>query len=108
MIKDNDLDTASSEISDFGHRRSAAINRNQKLRSIGLAAAFNPFAAETITFLHSGRQKGRGRRAIGREHFVQKRERGHAIDIIVAVKHNPLVLVDRTQDALHRSGHVRE
>jgi hypothetical protein len=104
MVVEHDyVGSARAEVGHFGTGGSAAVDRDQQLRLMRLPAAFDSFSTQAIALFHPRRQKERGRIPIGGKHLVQERKRGHAIDVVVAVEHDPLAFVDRPQDAANRS-----
>src|ERR1041385_4683297 len=88
MIEHDHIRPQRAKVGDFGGGRSAAIDRDKKRWLVRPPAAFDTFRAEPVALLHARRQKKRGLRSVGAEHFAEESERGDAIDIVIAVKHD--------------------
>lgn len=73
-----------------------------------LPATLDSFRAQPIAFLHPRRQEERGRGAVGGEHFVQEREGGNTVDVVVAIEDDAMVFIQSAQDPIHRRLHVGE
>ena len=108
MIEHNDIDAPAFQVGDLIDRRGAAIDGDQELRPMLLPATIDAFRTHAVAFLHPQRQKQFRRGAVAAQHFCEQRERGHAIDIVVAKKHDAFAVIDRAQNAGHGRGHVWE
>ena len=93
---------------DLRDGRSAAIHRHQKLRMKRLHTAIHAVRAQPVTFIHAQRQETFRLRPERPQHARQQRERGDAIHIVVAVKHDALAAIHGGEQPVHRAIHVRQ
>ncbi len=108
VIEDNDFRSALLQRGDFRDRRSAAVDRDQKLRLMLQPAALDTFTTEAVPFLHAQWQKQLRCSTVGAQHFIEERKRCDAVHIVIAEKDDAFTMIDRMQDADDRGGHVRQ
>src|SRR2546423_1285243 len=108
MIENDYIDTALLKIDNFTDRRHAAIDRDQKSRSMLLDAAFDAFSAQTVAFLHPQWKKQTRRAAISSQHFGQQRNRSYTIDIVIPEERHALLAIQRGKNSRDRRFHIRQ
>ena len=106
MTEHDDVDAAFFQRRDLSQRRRSAIDRDQKLRSMLLAAPFHAFRTQPVTFLHPERQKQSRGRFVGAQRFSQQRQRRHTVDVVIAKQNDPFPPIQRTEDPSDGTFHV--
>src|SRR5437763_998472 len=101
MIQHNHIDTSFPERSDFDGRRCPAIDGNEKLRIVLAKTAGNSFRAQPVAFLDSTWEEQCSFATVRAQHFGQERQRGNAVDIVIAEQNDALTLINGVENPFH-------
>src|SRR5207244_3809813 len=101
MIQHNYIDPSFPEPSDFDSRRCPAIDSDEKLRIVLAKTSRDSLRAQTVAFLDSKRQEQCGFAAVPAQHFGQQRQRGNAVDVVVAEQNDALPLINGVENSFH-------
>ena len=108
VIKNDDIRAPRADIGDFSTRTGPAIDCDEKLWLVQLPATRDSCSAETVTLLRPRGQEECGRATVGAKYFVEQRQRCHTVDVVIAIKNNPLAAGNRAQDSIYRRTHIRK
>src|SRR4051812_39264637 len=108
MVDHNDVDPARGELGDLDNRGCAAVDRDEQIWPVFVDATLDTLAAQAVTLFQSRRQKQSGRITVAAEKLEEKRERCHAVDVVITEKHDAMFCIDCGEKPFHRHVHVRK
>src|SRR5215472_16410989 len=73
---------------------------------MGLETPGNTVCSQTIPFLDTHRQKEGRRGSVVSQHTSAKCYGGNAVDVVISVKNNPFVPIDRLEDPFNSRPHA--
>ena len=90
VVENDDISATTANVGDFPRGIRAAVHRHEESRRVFLKAAFDSRCAQPVAVLSPEREEAVHLRAGSRQNALEKRQRGDAIDIVVAIEDDSL------------------
>ena len=110
VIEHDDVHVALFKFSDLTGRSSAAIDGDEQLRPMLFETTLEAFVTQPVTFFHTQRQKEFRSRdcGISAQHFIEQRQRGHAVNIVISKQDDAFVPIQRGENPRDGCPHLRQ
>ena len=108
MVEDDDVRAAPTNACDFPRGVRAAVHRNQKCGRMLLETTVDARCTQPVALLGAEGEEAVCLRAKFCQNALEKRQRGDAVHIVVAIEHDSFPFLDCVANALNGSLHLGE